>query len=67
MTEHPHTAQRRLASAGDKLGEWLQEAAAEWEGHGAVAEAVWRRIEDTALEVAALARELAGGAKDDLN
>ena len=37
MTEHLRIAQRRLASAGDKLGQWLQEAGTEWEAHGVVA------------------------------
>ena len=65
MTEHPRMVQRRLASAGDKLGQWLQEAATEWEAHGVVADEVWQRIEETALEVAALARELAASVKDE--
>ena len=30
-----------------------------------VADEVWKRIEETALEVAALARELAGSGKDE--
>ncbi len=38
MTEHPRIAQRRLASAGDKLGQWLEEAATGWEAHGTVAD-----------------------------
>ena len=65
MTEQPRIAQRRLASAGDKLGQWLEEAGVEWEAHGVVADEVWERIEETALEVAALARELAGSGKDE--
>ncbi len=63
MTEHPRIAQSRLASAGDRLGQWLEEAASEWEAQGQVADEVWQRIEETALEVAALARELAGSSK----
>ncbi len=31
MTEHPRIAQRRLAAAGDKLGQWLEEAGTEWD------------------------------------
>ncbi len=65
MTEHPRIAQRRLASAGDRLGQWLQEAGTEWEAHGVVADEVWQRIEETALEVAALARELGGSEKGE--
>ena len=34
---------------------------------GVVADEVWQRIEETALEVAALARELAGNEKDERN
>ena len=49
MTEHPRFAQKRLAEAGDKLGQWLEEAAAEWEAHGVVAAEVWERIEEKAL------------------
>ena len=67
MTEHLRIAQKRLAEAGDKLGQWLQEAGTEWEAHGVVAAEVWQRIEETALEVAALARELAGNAEDERN
>ena len=52
MTEHPRLAQRRLATAGDKLGQWLEEAGVEWEAHGVVGAEVWQRIEKTALEVA---------------
>ncbi len=44
MTEHPRMAQRRLASAGDKLGQWLRQAATEWDAHGVVADEVWPRI-----------------------
>ncbi len=67
MTEHPRMAQRRLAQAGEKLGQWLEEAGVEWEAHGVVADEVWQRIEETALEVATLAGELAGSAKDVRN
>ena len=49
MTEHPRIAQRRLASAGDKLGQWLEEAGVEWEAHGVVAAEVWQQIEEIAL------------------
>ncbi len=52
MAEHPRMTQRRLASAGGKLGQWLEEAATEWEAHGVVADEVRQRIEEKALEVA---------------
>ena len=54
MTNHPRFTQKRLADAGDKLSQWLEEAGTEWEGHDVVADEVWERIEETALEVAAL-------------
>ena len=64
MTEHPRIAQKRLAEAGE-FGQWLEEAGTEWEAHGVVAAEVWQRIEEKALEVAALARELASSEKSE--